>query len=117
MKAALSLPDYLTVGITKFARTPALLAESLFRAGGTANGTYKVRKNGVLFLKPDGEPFAFLVANRGERFFVSCSRQEGGRIRYMFSTSSLDELRLGLAGLGYAACNAESARVWDSLAA
>ncbi len=111
-----ALPDYLTVGSTKFARTPALLTESLFHAGGTANGIYKATKKGVLFMKPDGSPFAFLVANKhGERFFVSCHRQEDGRIRYMFSTCGLDEIHLGIAGMGYAQSGNEAVRVWGSL--
>jgi hypothetical protein len=115
MNAVTSLPDYLTVGQTCFARTPALLTESLFRSGGTANGSYKVRKNGVLFLKPCGAPFAFLVANpHREPFFVSCFRQDDGRVRYMFSTCGVDEVRLGIAGLGYSAERAEASRVWDA---
>lgn len=110
--------DYLAVGTTKFARTQSLLAASLFHSGGTSSGCFKVTSKGVLFMLPDGSPFAFLVANRhGERFFVSCSRQSDGRVRYMYSTALRDEARLGLAGMGYAAQGAEAVRVWDSVAA
>lgn len=112
-----SHPDYLTVGTTKFARTPALLTASLFQGGGTANGTYKVRKGGVLFLNAKGEPFAFLVANRhGERFFVSCCT-EGNGIRYGYGLADWDKCLLGLSGLGYMAQGDESRRVWESLTA
>jgi hypothetical protein len=112
-----SHPDYLTVGATKFARTTALLTASLFHKGGTASGTYKVRKGGVLFLNAKGEPFAFLVANRhGERFFVSCSKQEGG-IFYMFGLADLDKALLGLSGYGYRAMQDEPSRIWESLTA
>ncbi len=113
MKSNPSVPDFLTVGTTKFARTPALLTASLFEGGGTANGTFKVRKDGVLFLNAKGEPFAFLVANRhGERFFVSCSKREGG-IFYMFGLADSDASLLGISSLGYKARGDEAIRVWD----
>jgi hypothetical protein len=112
-----SHPDYLTVGSTKFARTSALLTASLFHKGGTANGTYKVRKNGILFLNAKGEPFAFLVANRhGERFFVSCCT-EGNGIRYGYGLADWDKALLGLSGYAYRAMQDEPARIWESLTA
>lgn len=107
-------PAYLRVGSATFARTPALLTESLFNAGGTASGMFRVRKGGILFLSGKGEPFAFLVANRhGERFFVSCSRHDNGKIVYAFGLGSGDESALGLSGMGYSAQGAEASRVWD----
>lgn len=92
-------PDYLTMCGLTYARSKTLLVDTLFRPEGTASGFFHVAKNGILFSDPSGEPFAFLVANRhNERFFVSCSKSkaDGDQIRYMFSTSSLDEKRLNL---------------------
>jgi hypothetical protein len=92
-------PDFLTMcGIT-YARTENLLVETLFQPEGTASGFFHIAKNGILFSDLQGNPFAFLVANRhDERFFVSCSRSkpDGGLIRYMFSTCTIDEKRLNL---------------------
>lgn len=103
----------LAVGSTKFARNGAALVETLFDASGTASGLFRIRKNGVLFMAPDGTPFAFLVANRhGETFFVSASRQSDGRISYMFTISDADAVRLGISSLGYSARSDEAARVW-----
>ena len=81
-----------------FVSSPKLLVESLFHSPRTASGVFKVRKNGILFLSGDGNPFAFLVANRfGERFFVSCRKNELGKgIRYFFSITDADEKRLGM---------------------
>jgi len=114
MKA--STPDRIDVGTTYFVRTSALLTDSLFNKGGTASGTFKIRKNGILFCKPNGDPFAFLVINKfGERFFVTCSKQPDGRIRYMFGLCELDKAALGLASLGFTAERNEAERVADSL--
>lgn len=122
-----TLPDFLTVGTAKFARTPALLTASLFHKGGTANGTYKVRKGGVLFLNAKGEPFAFLVANRwNERFFVSAFIYEGdektpksvkGKLHYMHGLSDRDGVTLGVSGLGWIAEHNEADRIWNEVSA
>jgi len=81
-----------------FVSSTKLLVETLFQSTRTASGVFKLRKNGVLFLGGDGNPFAFLVANRfGERFFVSCRKNEFGKgIRYLFSIMDSDEKRLGM---------------------
>jgi len=81
-----------------FVSSSKLLVESLFKSPQTASGVFKVRKNGILFLGGDGNPFAFLVANRfGERFFVSCRKNELGKgIRFFFSLTVSDEKRLGM---------------------
>lgn len=78
-----------------------------FAPAGTAaddlDGYYEQKPNGVLLRDLKKEPFAFIVGNKhNEYFFVSCSQTSEG-IRYMFSTSSLDERRLGLDEVGYAA--------------
>lgn len=81
-------------------------------------GTFQKRRTGVLFETKDGKPFAFLVANRhGERFFVTCSRQEDGRIRYMFSLCSLDARVLGFEGESYTQERDVAQRVWGELSA
>jgi len=80
----------------RFAPSPKLLVNSLFNPKGTDAGYYKVKRNGVLFFIGN-EPRLFLVDNPGNyRFFVTCSRDESGRIRYMFSTSTVDEKAFGL---------------------
>lgn len=88
-----------TSGTTYFVRKASQLTASLFNPGGTACGTFKPTSRGILFSNLQGEPFAFLVANRhGERFFVSCSRStpDGGRTRYLYTTMTQDERTLGL---------------------
>lgn len=87
-----------------FCRTSKEATETLFkpRNGRTASGFYKPRKGGFLLHDMAGKPFAFLVNNRhGERFFVSCSRHDDGRIHFAFALSSLDEKRLGIETLSY----------------
>ena len=98
-----------------FVSSAKLLVESLFKSPRTASGIFKVRKNGILFLGGDGNPFAFLVANRfGERFFVSCSKNENPKgIRYLYSLMDSDKLKLGLNGLGYMNELEVASRVWD----
>lgn len=104
----------LTVGTTRFAPNAAGLVASLFARGGTANGTFIFRKNGVFPCKPDGEAFAFLVANPGQsRFFVTVRQQEDGRLRYSFGLSDGDAVRLGISGLGHLATIDEADRVWE----
>ena len=105
----------LTVGSTKFAPSAKALVSTLFDASGTASGLFRIRKNGVLFSLPDGEPFAFLVANnRGERFFVSAGKQRDGRTFYSFGLSDSAAVRLGLAGMKYSAQQDEAVRVWQA---
>ena len=93
------------------------LVNSLFAPinGQTASGMFKVLPNGIRFHKANGEPFLFLVANKhSERFFVSCSRQLDGQIRYNYSTSSIDEKTLGLPESSLACCNLASS-IWLSI--
>ncbi|MDO5947127.1 hypothetical protein [Burkholderia cepacia] len=66
-------------------------------------GFYEAARNGVLLRDLQGEPFVFVVCNaHNEHFFVSCRRTDDG-IRYMHSTSTSDERRLGLDTLRYKA--------------
>lgn len=65
-------------------------------------GFYQRRPNGILLLGIDRQPFAFVVTDeRQGQFFVSCFKH-GSEIRYMFSTTSAGEQRLGIAGISMA---------------
>jgi hypothetical protein len=78
-------------------------------------GTFKKRKWGILFLE-NAIPFAYMVANKhGERFFVTCSLQDDGRIRYMFGLADSDKVKLGLADFSYLQERSEAERIWENL--
>ena len=95
------MKDLLKINGAKFARNDAAFTETLFDKDGTACGMFKVGKRGVEFMKPDGELFAFLVADRhGERFFVSAYKRDGKKY-YMYSTTDEAEKLLNLSELGY----------------
>jgi len=107
----------LSVNGLRFVRNAALLVDSLFNAGGTASGMFKVRKHSVLFMRPNGEPFACLIANPGQsQFFVSCDMapQSGGKSALYYNYSITDEGKrlLGLSGLTYSQESNEAASVW-----
>jgi hypothetical protein len=109
---------YLKIGNAVFARTDAALVETLFKPidGKTASGLFRPRKNGVLFMRPNGEPAAFLAANPGQsKFWVTAFTGEDGRTRYMFSATDDTKAFLGIGGLGYAAESEQAARAWESL--
>jgi hypothetical protein len=58
------------------------LADTLFAAGGTADGEYRKVRSGVKFFGPDGKIRAFLCANG---FFVTASPcPTTGKPFYMF---------------------------------
>ena len=103
---------------TFFVSSHKLLVASLFQSPRTASGLFKVKKNGILFLGGDGTPFAFLVANRfGERFFVSCRKNELGKgIRYFFSIMDADEKRLGMPE-SIQGKHAIASRLWNEIQA
>jgi len=112
----------LTAPVRKLHVTPSVyfvqssknLIDTLFLPGGTASGTFKQRKRGVLFHKPDGEPFAYLAAHESTPFFVTCSRQEDGRIRYMFGLADCDALRLGILGMRFSLQRETAREVWEN---
>jgi hypothetical protein len=111
------MKNIITINGAKFARNDSAFAETLFDSNGTACGLYKVRKRGIEFLKPCGELFAFLVANKyGERFFVSAHKVDGKK-RYMYSTSSEAEKLLNLSELGSFAKTELAREVWESVTA
>lgn len=63
-----------------------------------ADGTWRRRKNGILFLDHTGSPRSFLVINQfGERFFVTASKdQSSGRTRFMYGLAEDDRSFMGL---------------------
>lgn len=102
------------IGSAVFVSSKAEIADTLFHPinGHTASGYFKQRKGGIAFHKPDGALFAFLVCNsHGERFFVSAFTNEKGQSVYMFSTSTPDEQRLGIADMGWTAQHDEAGRI------
>lgn len=108
----------LTIGAVRFAPSQSALVETLFDPSGTASGIYKKRKYGVLFSKPDGEPFAFLVANPNQsQFFVSAGRQSDGRTVYSFGLSNTDAVRLGLSAMKYSERCGAAECAWKAVSA
>lgn len=114
MKATLQL------GSLYFVPSTRALIDTLFQPinGRTAAGTYKRLKGCVLFSRPNGTPFAALIINQhGERFFVTASRHEDGKLYYMHGLSDVDKAALGLADLGYRAMSEKAHEVAALLAA
>jgi hypothetical protein len=89
----------------KFAKTDSEMVSSLFTQGTTAMGFYKIRKRGILFLNLQKQPFLYLCQNVvSSPFFVSCSEvviDGKKRIRYMHSTCSVDEQKVGIDALSH----------------
>jgi hypothetical protein len=87
------------------------LVDSLFQGPNTASGTYKIRKNGVLFFKPTGEPFA---NKHGERFFVTAYRFDAdGKMRYMHALTDEGERLLGVKGMPMSQEHEIAEKVWQ----
>lgn len=90
-----------------FVASNSQVVDSLFTGPSTASGTYKIRKNGILFFDLQGIARVFLCANpNSDPFFVSCSyhTSKNGRrsLRYMQALCALDELWLDVRGMSYA---------------
>lgn len=106
----------LNVGNAAFTAKEEMI-ETLFQPinGKTAAGFYKKRAHGILFSRPSGEPWFFLVANKwGERFFVSCG-QVDGRVFYMHSLSQRDEETLGIEKLKYSESHELAESIWNEI--
>ena len=111
----------LPVGARLFAPSASALVDTLFVPSdrpngqkGTADGIYSVRKRGVMFKRPDGSPFAFLVANPGQSQFFVTAFLFNGRTHYMRGGLTDESKRLlGLDGMTYSQQADEAARVWD----
>lgn len=78
------------------------IADTLFNPinGKTADGEYKVYKNGIRLYKPNGELFAYIVTHDFAPFIVS-AYMYNGKPRYMFALSSPDEIYFGFDNLSY----------------
>lgn len=106
----------LQIGSATFVRRTSQAVDALFTGPRTPSGLFKPLKYGVLFSTLAGEPFAFLVANRGQsQFFVSCSRLADGKIRYQFGLSWVDEAKLGLKGMSYGTICDAAANAWTAV--
>ncbi len=93
----------LTINGKQYAANDKEFTASLFNPNGTAYGFYKAKKNGILLMDMQKEPFAFVVNNRhNEQFFISCGKHDG-RIFYLQSTTDRAEKILGLDSLGWIA--------------
>ncbi|MFV3332748.1 hypothetical protein ACNFIA_17550 [Pseudomonas sp. NY15437] len=80
------------------AKDPALTATN---GDESVSGFYTKRAGGILFYGLDGQPFAFLVANKHrERFFVTAHQTVEG-LRYMFCTTHCSDRMLGIEGMSY----------------
>jgi len=80
------------------------IVESLFNGPNTASGTYRVRKDGILFLDLRDTPRVFLVAHsKTEPFFVTCVRHSLHKniLTYMHAVCDLDRGFFGIKGLSY----------------
>lgn len=108
-----NLPTLL-IGLRRFAPSASALVNSLFDHSGSADGIYSVRKAGVMFKRPDGSPFAFLVANPGQSQFFVTAFLCRGRTHYMRGGLTDEGQRLlGVSALTYSQQSDEAARVWD----
>ena len=93
------------------------IVDSLFRGPTTASGTFKLRKNGIMFYDLKGHERVFLAANQhSEPFLVSCGRElmKNGktRTRYMNALCAIDELWLDLRGASWSELAGLSRRLW-----
>jgi hypothetical protein len=93
------------------------IVDSLFRGPTTASGTFKLRKNGIMFYDLKGHETVFLAANQhSEPFLVSCGRElmKNGktRTRYMNALCAIDELWLDLRGASWSELAGLSRRLW-----
>lgn len=100
----------------KFAKNDKEFTSSLFETGGTCVGFYKATERGVQLMDSHKSIIAFIVNNGyGERFIVSATRIDNGRIRYMFSTCHRVDRLLSLEGLGYRGTVDECERILKQL--
>ena len=96
--------------------------DTLFKGPTTASGTFKVRKNGIMFYDLKGYERVFLAANQHtEPFLASCGRElmKNGktRTRYMNALCALDELWLDLRGASWSELAGLSRRLWAEVSA
>lgn len=76
-----------------YAKSDRQAVASLFHAGGTVNGLYRVTRSGIYLSDLTGEERAFI--RKDGLGPVSVSRRDDGRRVFAFSTSSRDDKWLG----------------------
>lgn len=79
-----------------------VIAETVIQGEAEVSGFYKRLAGGICFYDLQGELFAFLVNNRHGIFFVTAYTTAEGT-RFMHSTTSEAEKKLGIDGMGYLA--------------
>jgi hypothetical protein len=92
------------------------MVETLFKPiqGKTASGFYKIKNDGILFFRPSGEHWFFLVANRhDERFFVTCG-ENNGKPFFMHSLCCTEEKQLGFDKIKYSDREKLAREIWKN---
>lgn len=80
-----------------YAKNDKEMVNSLFTPGGTCAGFYKKLKNGFLILDLQKNPFAFIVSNKKQGYFVvNATKTKEGKLFYNYSTSEEVERILGI---------------------
>ncbi|WP_323601137.1 hypothetical protein [Pseudomonas putida] len=99
----------------KWIPAAGVVAETDTHGDATVTGFYKRLSTGIRFFDLEGALFACLVTNRqGENFFVTATDHGTGQ-RYMHSTCSITEAKLGIQGMGYMAKKELEQRIVDDL--
>lgn len=80
-----------------YCRTVGAMLDTLFTGPRTADGLYKPHGSGVLLMRPNGSPFAFVSGNDGG-FIVNASRLPDGRLYFMHGTDERTDDALGITG-------------------
>jgi hypothetical protein len=91
----------LTIAGKKYAKNDAEMTDSLFHAGGTCSGYYKVRKSGILLLDLQNKPFAFVANNHGSQWFVTAGYSDSGALIFMQGLGEYTAKQLGIEGYSY----------------
>jgi hypothetical protein len=89
-------PNCITIAGRKYARNTAALVETLFDSTGTACGTYKASKNGILIADMRGAPVAFIRNGSAPFMVTACVDVPTGRPRYMFGLAEYTRNALGM---------------------
>jgi hypothetical protein len=101
-----------TINGKQYAKNIKEVAGSLFQAGGTANGTYKLRKRGVLLYDLAGELRVFLCANNPRACFFVSAGIVNGKPFYNYALADREVHWLGL-GSSYLGQRATADNAWE----
>ena len=108
----------LTIAGKTYASNHSEVIDSLFTAGGTCAGLWKLRGRGVLLTDLRGIPFAYAARDGYSAFFVTAHRSEpdNGRTRYMFGLAEYTSVQLGIDSLKYSEqCDAARRAIMNAL--